>query len=79
MTDRELIAEASKIGKVSMQDAARIVTAIETLGYVCVPRVPTEEMLHAAWSDALAEDARGVWETMIKQHQDSVLEKREGG
>jgi hypothetical protein len=33
--------------------------------YVLVPRVPTREMLDAAWADALAEDAAGVWAEMI--------------
>ena len=33
---------------------------------VMVPRKPTAEMLEAAWMDALAEDAAGVWETMIE-------------
>lgn len=34
--------------------------------FVMVPRVPTQEMLEAAWADALAEDALGVWRSMIK-------------
>jgi len=33
---------------------------------VSVPRKPTEEMLKAAWADALAEDAAGVWDAMIE-------------
>ena len=32
---------------------------------VSVPRHPTREMLRAAADDALAEDAAGVWESMI--------------
>jgi hypothetical protein len=32
---------------------------------VLVPRIPTKEMLEAAWADALAEDASGVWKSMI--------------
>lgn len=28
-------------------------------------REPTEEMVKAAWADALAEDAKGVWCAMI--------------
>jgi hypothetical protein len=35
--------------------------------FVLVPRVPTQEMLKAAWADALAEDAAGVWKSMIEQ------------
>ncbi len=32
---------------------------------ILVPRRPTKEMLEAAWADALAEDAAGVWAAMI--------------
>jgi hypothetical protein len=45
--------------------------------YVLVPRKPTKEMIEAAWADALAEDAEGVWRSMIEQYESSVLEKRE--
>jgi hypothetical protein len=38
---------------------------------VLVPRNPTPEMLDAAWADALAEDAAGVWEAMIKCYAES--------
>lgn len=33
---------------------------------VLVPRVPTKEMIEAAWADAHAEDALGVWKSMIE-------------
>lgn len=33
---------------------------------VLVPRKPTKEMLEAAWADALAEDAGGVWKSMVE-------------
>lgn len=33
---------------------------------VLVPRHPTKEMIDAAWADALAEDAEGVWNRMIE-------------
>lgn len=36
---------------------------------VMVPRKPTKEMLDAAWASALAEDAEGVWDAMIAQHE----------
>jgi hypothetical protein len=39
---------------------------LEDSGYAVVPRVPTREMLDAAWADALAEDAAGVWAAMIE-------------
>lgn len=32
---------------------------------VLVPRHPTKEMIEAAWADALGEDAKGVWGSMI--------------
>ena len=32
---------------------------------VLVPRVPTSEMIEAAWSSALDEDALGVWKAML--------------
>ena len=34
---------------------------------VLVPRVPTEEMIEAAWAAATAEDAAGVWRAMIRR------------
>jgi hypothetical protein len=42
------------------------------LGYVLVPRVPTKAMLDAAWAEALAEDAAGVWREMVEQYEESV-------
>jgi hypothetical protein len=32
---------------------------------VLVPRVPTKEMIEAAWAAALNENAGGVWRAMI--------------
>jgi hypothetical protein len=37
--------------------------------FVLVPRKPTPEMLKAAWADALAEDAAGVWKSMIEEYE----------
>jgi hypothetical protein len=34
---------------------------------ILVPHRPTKEMLEAAWADALAEDAAGVWNSMIEE------------
>ncbi|MGA2743039.1 MAG: hypothetical protein ABSG65_37095 [Bryobacteraceae bacterium] len=45
--------------------ATELVELISEAGYVIVPRLPTAEMLDAAWADALAEDAKGVWGAMI--------------
>lgn len=44
----------------------RIVSAIEAMGYVCVPRIPSKEMMDAAYWAAVGEDAEGVWEEMLK-------------
>lgn len=35
-------------------------------GYVLVPRVPTKAMLDAAWTEATAENAAGVWRDMLE-------------
>ena len=40
--------------------------------FVSVPRVPTRFMLEAAWADALAEDAEGVWNSMIEAYLSSI-------
>lgn len=45
---------------------------------VVVPRIPTREMLNAAWADALAEDAEGVWKSMIDEWL-SVKQRKSGG
>ena len=37
--------------------------------YVLVPRKPTKAMLEAAWADALAENAEGVWRSMIENFE----------
>ena len=43
--------------------------------YVLIPRVPTREMLRAAADDALAEDALGVWKSMIKAYESFISTK----
>ena len=43
---------------------------------VLVPRVPTKEMLDAAWADALGEDAAGVWTSMIVQWESSCQQRK---
>lgn len=40
--------------------------------YVLVPRIPTKEMLEAAWADALGEDAKGVWQAMIEEYEKNL-------
>lgn len=39
---------------------------IGTADWVLVPRAPTTAMINAAWAEALAEDAAGVWKAMIE-------------
>ncbi len=41
--------------------------------FVLVPRVPTPEMLEAAWAYALDEDAAGMWSAMLRQHESRSL------
>lgn len=38
---------------------------------VLVPRNPTKEMIEAAWAEATAEDAAGVWRAMIEKWESS--------
>lgn len=40
--------------------------------FVSVPRKLTKEMLEAAWADALAEDAEGVWRSMVEAYLSSM-------
>jgi hypothetical protein len=46
-----------------------VVEALYARGFVCVPADPTDEMVRAAWAEALAENARGVWASMIEVSQ----------
>jgi hypothetical protein len=46
-------------------DVAGVIRELNAAGYVIVPREPTKSMIEAAWADALAEDAAGVWREMI--------------
>jgi hypothetical protein len=39
--------------------------------YVLVPRIPTREMVDAAWAYALDEDAEGVWRSMLNEYEAS--------
>lgn len=53
---------AAILGEASARTALSV---LDAAGYVCVPRVPTEEMLKAAYWSAHEENAAGVWEDMI--------------
>ncbi len=67
MTGRQLIEQVT--------GDTRIAQAIYEAGYVCVPVVPTEDMLDGAYYEALSESARGVWETMIGVSEGTGIEK----
>lgn len=45
--------------------ARRVFAALRKAGFVCAPVEPDERMVDAAWASALAEDAAGVWDSMI--------------
>jgi hypothetical protein len=45
------------------------------MGFVCVPREPTIEMLNGAYYDALEEDAAGVWKSMIGVAEGDLTEQ----
>ena len=63
----------------SIDSAIKILNALYAAEYACVPIKETEGMLKAAWADALAEDASGVWECMVKfsQIELGILESEE--
>ena len=46
---------------------------------VLVPRVPTKEMLEAAWGAARFEDAEGVWAAMVQAWVNSSSGKSDSG
>ena len=48
------------------RDLAEAAAAVYDTGYVCVPKVPTKDMLDAAYYEALGEDAAGVWREMLR-------------
>ena len=70
MTGREVLLKTIvETGSISQSEAERLISAIYSTGYVCVPREPTAEMLKAAWAEALGEDAAGVWSSMIDESE----------
>jgi hypothetical protein len=60
-----LLAELLDSEMLSREITGRLRECIREAGYVVVPVSPTKEMLEAAWASALAEDAAGVWSSMI--------------
>jgi hypothetical protein len=51
------------------EQAGVALEALDSAGWVVVPRIPTQAMLDAAWASALAENAGGTWEDMIDAAQ----------
>lgn len=68
MTYRERILHiiAGELGATDKENAARILDGIRQAGYVCVPRIPTKDMVYAAYYDVHDEDAIGTWSSMIE-------------
>lgn len=56
----------------------QIASAIEALGYVCVPREPTKEMLYGARWEAITEEAALVWGKMIDISEGTDRPEEEG-
>lgn len=52
--------------KCTVAEIYRAMASLRPPAMVLVPRHPTKEMLDEAWADAHAEDARGVWDSMIE-------------
>jgi hypothetical protein len=50
----------------SEDQARRILEALDTAGYVCVPREPTPAMIEAAYWPSHDENAAEVWQEMLK-------------
>lgn len=73
MTGREVILKIAA-EFVSPSDAERIATGVDALGYVCVPRKATSEMIAEAWECELAEDSAAVWESMIETSERVTIE-----
>ncbi len=57
MTGREAIEKVT--------ESLIVAEKLSEMGFVCVPRQPTQALLDAAWAEALAENAAGVWDMMI--------------
>jgi len=49
----------------SESSADMVLTALDKYGWICVPKIPNNEMLDAAYWCAYEENAAGVWEEMI--------------
>jgi hypothetical protein len=62
---RGLLVELLDSEMMSREITDRLYECIREAGYAIVPSSPTKEMVEAAWADALAEDATGVWSSMI--------------
>jgi len=68
VTGREVIEEIT--------GDSSIAQAIYDAGYVCVSKTPTAGMIYQAHNDALQEDARAVWDTMVAVSEGIISEDR---
>lgn len=55
------------------ESAEWLCTELRAAGFAIVPVKPTPAMLEAAQEDALAENASGVWSSMIKAVDEVTL------
>ena len=75
MTGREIIINTLLNTGATRATAYQVAERIYASGYVCVPRKPTPEMITNAWAWEIAEDAAGVWMSMINTSEGvTVLE-----
>jgi hypothetical protein len=59
--------------------ADKVLRTLREAGYAVVPREPTKEMLDEGWYEANAENAHGVWTSMIEAHESSGNSPRGNG
>jgi hypothetical protein len=71
-TGRGVILNAAATAGITEGEAQKIAEVIAASGYACVPKKPTWLMLRNARWDALAEDAKGVWDCMIEASEDPI-------
>jgi hypothetical protein len=66
VTGRQVLLKTMAECGVSAEEAARIERKFSDLGYACIPKRPTEEMISGMWIYGL-EDPREVWTTIVER------------
>jgi hypothetical protein len=79
VTGGSVILAAAREAGLSLAAAEAVAEGIAAAGYVCVPRVPSREMIDWAYYDALEEDAAGTWARMIEISEDPTIRERTPG